>query len=64
MSKKMKIEVFRETGELKDWRWRLIAANGKIIATSGEGYKRKASCVAIAEKISGEIDLVIAEAAK
>ena len=59
MAKKMKIEVFRETGDAKDWRWRLRAANGKIIATSGEGYKRKAACVAMAEKVSGEIELVV-----
>jgi len=25
-----------------EWRWRLRAANGQIIATSGEGYTRKA----------------------
>ena len=24
-----------------EWRWRLRARNGKIIATSAEGYKRK-----------------------
>ena len=26
------------------YRWRLKAANGRIVATSGEGYKTKASC--------------------
>ncbi len=25
-----------------EWRWRLRAANGQIIATGGEGYTRKA----------------------
>ena len=24
-----------------EWRWRLKSANGKIVAESGEGYKRK-----------------------
>ncbi len=28
------------------WRWHLKAANGKIIANSGEGYFNKADCVA------------------
>jgi uncharacterized protein YegP (UPF0339 family) len=29
-----------------DWRWRLRSANnGKIIADSGEGYKKRADCV-------------------
>jgi len=26
------------------WRWRLQAANNKIIASSGEGYYNKADC--------------------
>lgn len=26
------------------WRWRLIAANGRIIADSGEGYVHEADC--------------------
>ncbi len=25
-----------------EWRWRLKARNGRIVADSGEGYKRKA----------------------
>lgn len=28
-----------------EYRWRLKASNGQIIATSGEGYKRKADCL-------------------
>lgn len=27
------------------WRWRLRAANNKIIANSGEGYWNKADCI-------------------
>jgi uncharacterized protein YegP (UPF0339 family) len=27
------------------WRWRLYAANNKIIANSGEGYFNKADCL-------------------
>ena len=26
------------------WRWRLIAKNGKIIADSAEGYRNEADC--------------------
>jgi len=29
-----------------EWRWQLVAANGKVIASSGEGYKSRAACVA------------------
>lgn len=28
------------------WRWRLRAANGRIIAESGEGYHNRADCEA------------------
>lgn len=41
MKRKMKIEMYQD--KRKEWRWRIIASNGKIVAVSGEGYKRKAS---------------------
>jgi uncharacterized protein YegP (UPF0339 family) len=28
-----------------EWRWRVIAGNGKIVADSAEGYKRKCDCL-------------------
>jgi uncharacterized protein YegP (UPF0339 family) len=28
-----------------DWRWHLVARNGRIIACSGEGYRRWRDCV-------------------
>ncbi len=28
-----------------EWRWQLYAANSKLIADSGEGYKDKRDCV-------------------
>jgi uncharacterized protein YegP (UPF0339 family) len=38
-----KFTVFKDAkGE---FRWRLRASNSKIVATSGEGYKTKASCL-------------------
>ncbi len=36
--KQPKFEVYREKGNRKLWRWRFKAANGKIMADSGEGY--------------------------
>jgi uncharacterized protein len=37
-----RFEVYRDVrGE---WRWRMIAANGKIIGTSGEGYRDQRDC--------------------
>ena len=28
-----------------EWRWRLYAANVKLIANGGEGYKNKTDCI-------------------
>lgn len=37
-------ELYRDKG--KEYRWRLKAANGRIMADSGEGYTNKADCSA------------------
>jgi uncharacterized protein len=34
-----------------EWRWRLWAKNGKVVADSGESYKRKAAAVRACEKL-------------
>jgi len=39
MSSKATFEVFRDSAG--EWRWRLVASNGNIIADSGEGYRSK-----------------------
>ena len=40
MSKQPKFDIYRD--QHHDWRWRLVAANGRIIADSAEGYVSKA----------------------
>lgn len=39
MSNKPTFEVFQDNAD--EWRWRLVASNGNIIADSGEGYRSK-----------------------
>jgi len=39
MSRTATFEVFRDSAG--EWRWRLVASNGNIIADSGEGYSSK-----------------------
>jgi len=34
-----------------EWRWRFRARNGRIIADSGEGYCRKAGCLAAIKRV-------------
>jgi uncharacterized protein len=45
----LKFEVYQDTA--KEYRWRLKAANGAILATSGQGYKAKADCKHGVERI-------------
>ena len=37
---KLKFEIY--TGKKEDFRWRLKAGNGAVLATGGQGYKAKA----------------------
>ncbi|WP_409138904.1 YegP family protein [Pasteurella multocida] len=39
----MKFETYLDACD--EWRWRLRASNGKIIADSGEGYKLYFDCL-------------------
>ena len=36
-----KLDIYRDAN--REWRWRLRASNGRIVADSGEGYRRRAS---------------------
>jgi len=45
----MKFVLYRD--KRGEFRWRLVAANGKIVATSSEGYKNKKDCQAMIEAI-------------
>lgn len=40
----MQYVMYRDTAT--QWRWRLVAANGRTIADSGESYYNKADCLA------------------
>jgi uncharacterized protein YegP (UPF0339 family) len=45
----MKYEVYSSRKNLllrKQWRWKFIASNGKVIAVSSEGYNNFIDCVA------------------
>jgi uncharacterized protein YegP (UPF0339 family) len=37
-------QIYRDV--INQWRWRLYAANNRIIANSGEGYWNKQDCLA------------------
>jgi uncharacterized protein len=43
------------------WRWRLLARNNHIIATSGEGYWNLSDCLAAIELVKGAIDAPVVQ---
>lgn len=47
----MKFEIYYDVAN--EWRWRLIATNGNIIATAHEGYKNSLDCKNIILNIKG-----------
>jgi uncharacterized protein YegP (UPF0339 family) len=44
-----RLKVYRD--RRGEWRWTLFARNGKKLANSGEGYKRRAYCSGIARRL-------------
>ena len=52
------VGVYRDTQ--KQWRWRRIAANGRTVASSGEGYRRRRHAIKMAERMFPDVPLVVA----
>lgn len=50
----MKYHVYQDTGG--KWRWRLKAANGQIVADSGQGYTSKQACKEGIDIVKGSAD--------
>ena len=55
-----KLEIYRDAK--REWRWRLRAANGRIVADSGEGYRRRAAAYEAAHRLktilAGDVPVV------
>lgn len=47
----MRYELYKDAAH--EWRWRAIAVNGNVVATSGEGYKNKGDCEAMVDQLKG-----------
>lgn len=50
--KRIHFRVYKDADT--EWRWALIAKNSKILADSGESYRRKAECLKAVEKIKNQ----------
>ena len=58
----MRFEIYKDKGG--EWRWRLMAANNRIIADSGEGYTHKQHCQEMVTSIQKDAPkATVAEAA-
>jgi uncharacterized protein YegP (UPF0339 family) len=45
-------EVYKDKGG--EWRWRMIASNGRIVADSGEGYSSKSGARRAIENVQSD----------
>jgi uncharacterized protein YegP (UPF0339 family) len=45
------VQLFKD--ESGEWRWRRRSENGKIVATSGEGYHNYTDAISMAEDVNG-----------
>lgn len=49
-------EARRGLSRRKQWRWRIRAANGRIVANGGEGYNNRADLLRGLEIVRGALD--------
>jgi uncharacterized protein YegP (UPF0339 family) len=49
MKKRSQVVIYKD--RKGEWRWRFVAPNGRVLADSGEGYKRKAGAVKAFERL-------------
>ena len=45
----------------KQWRWRLLSPNNRIIASCGEGYDEKTACLASIDLVKSSLNAVVVE---
>jgi len=59
MARRGKVEFYKD--KKGEYRWRLIASNGEIIANSGEGYTTFANCKKGFESVKNHIKDAVEE---
>jgi uncharacterized protein len=42
-----------------EWRWRLKTSNGRILADSGEGYKKEQECLDDIDRVKASKDATV-----
>ena len=51
---KVRVQIYKDG--TKEWRWRAVAANNKVIGTGGEGYKRRATMLKSLDLIFNQLE--------
>jgi hypothetical protein len=51
----MKIQIFEDSAN--EWRWHLVADNGRIVADSAEGYAKKGNAKRAIQKVLAKLGL-------
>lgn len=41
----LKANIYQDRSEKKEWRWQIVAGNGKVLAMSSEGYHNRSDCI-------------------
>ncbi|ERJ06190.1 hypothetical protein HLRTI_001819 [Halorhabdus tiamatea SARL4B] len=62
MTAQARFEVYRDRAD--EWRWRLVASNGEIIADSAEGYAAKQGAqrgIESVKRVAGDAPVVDVE---
>lgn len=55
----MRFELHKDHGG--DWRWRLRATNGNVVADSAEGYRRREDCERGIELVKASADAPVVD---
>jgi uncharacterized protein YegP (UPF0339 family) len=55
----MRIKVYKD--EAGEYRWRMLAVNGKIVCCSGEGFRRVQEAMRSANKVRNEAKSAVIE---
>jgi uncharacterized protein YegP (UPF0339 family) len=55
----MQYRMYKDTAG--QWRWRLLAANNRVIADSGESYWNKADCLSAIGLVKGSAQAPVYE---
>lgn len=56
----MKLEIYQDTA--KGWRWRFRARNGRLVASSGQSFKGRASSLRAASTLAKKMVAAVASA--